>query len=279
MYVTKEQIRQARRAPLADYLLSQYPSEFKSSGQSIYQKNNTSLYIRKSVPGYNDFSTGEHGNSVDFLVRYKGLSFTEAVTELCRFNGNSVVSAESGSTQGFSLPPAAKPPFHRARDYLIGRCIPEDTVDGLISKGFVYQDFPYGNVIFVAPERDYCEIRGTGTQKFHGCRKLKTDRFWYCLSGTERPTVAYICESAIDAVSLMLIQRRQGNSSPAAYISIGGVANQQTIDRIKGRLPSVLAVDNDLAGNACRERNPELTALIPHGKDWNDDLCAMSSGV
>ena len=82
----------------------------------------------------------------------------------------------------------------------------------------------------------------------------------------------YICEAAIDALSLMLIHRQQGKTDPAVYVSIGGVANQQAIDRLKRQIPSVLAVDNDPAGDGCRARNPDLPTLIPVGKDWNDDL-------
>ena len=78
--------------------------------------------------------------------------------------------------------------------------------------------------------------------------------------------------AAVSAVCLMLIHKAQGITDPAVYVSIGGVANQQTIDRLKRKIPSVLAVDNDPAGDECRARNPDLPTLIPVGKDWNDDL-------
>ena len=65
---------------------------------------------------------------------------------------------------------------------------------------------------------------------------------------------------------------------PAAYFSIGGVANQKAIDRIKANFPqAVLAVDNDQAGQKCRERNRDMKHLIPFKKDWNDDLQAWGS--
>jgi ABC-type uncharacterized transport system substrate-binding protein len=89
----------------------------------------------------------------------------------------------------------------------------------------------------------------------------------------QKPETAYVCEAAIDAVSLFLIHRQQGKTDPAVYVSIGGAVNQQTIERIKRKVPSVLAVDNDPAGNECRtRRNPYIPTLLPIGKDWNDDL-------
>ena len=66
---------------------------------------------------------------------------------------------------------------------------------------------------------------------------------------------------------------RHGKTVPAYYISIGGVAKQPAIDRIKGQIKNtVLAVDNDPAGQTCRDRNPELLCILPVSKDWNEDL-------
>ena len=65
------------------------------------------------------------------------------------------------------------------------------------------------------------------------------------------------------------------------YCSIGGVANQQRVDVIKSCMgaagrPVFLAVDNDPAGEKCRERNPGCPALVPRLKDWNADLLRPS---
>lgn len=270
MYVTKEQIRQARRVSLADYLLQNHPAAVKIVGNSICLNRNHSLYMKRSISGYQDFSTGEHGNSIDFLTRYLKYSFTDAVKELCGFcncqqNNTTIVRTP------FHLPEMAEPPFDRVITYLTSRAIPSETVMFLIQNNLLYQDVPYANAVFVTPNEDYCEIRGTGSISFHGCRKKSSDLFWYLLTDT-KPETAYICEAAIDAVSLMLTHKAQGITDPAVYVSIGGVANQQTIDRLVKKLPVILAVDNDSAGADCRKRNPNLATLIPHGKDWNEDL-------
>lgn len=273
MYVTKEQIRKARSVSLADYLLAKYSADVEIVGTSLRLKKNHSVYVKRNIPGYHDFATKEHGNSIDFLTRYKNYSFTDAVNSLCEFDGlprQTVIPEKL-----FTLPERAKPPFHRVITYLTGRGIPEETVKYMFQENLLYQDVPYGNAVFVTPEMDYCEIRGTGSKQFHGCRKRRSDRFWYLLNDP-KPETAYICEAAIDAVSLMLIHKVQGKTEPAAYVSIGGVANQQTIDRIKKQRNTVLAVDNDPAGEACRQRNSELSSLIPAKKDWNEDLREMA---
>ena len=269
MRVTKEQIRQARKANLADYLLREYPADVKIVGTSLCLRRNPSLYVKKAIPGYHDFATGEHGNSIDFLTRYLNFSFADAVTTLCRIGAPSF-NATAGTKQ-FSLPQQAERPFGKVVKYLTGRGIPENLVTYLIQEGLLYQDL-YGNAVFVDPDESYCEIRGTGVgNHFHGCRKKASDRFWYFLTES-KPEAVYICEAAIDALSLMLIHQKEGKNEPAAYVSIGGVANQRTIDRLKRKHGVVLAVDNDQAGEETRKRNPDLPALIPDGKDWNEDL-------
>ena len=209
------------------------------------------------------------GSSIDFLTRYLNFSFADAVTTLCRIGAPSF-NATAGTKQ-FSLPQQAERPFGKVVKYLTGRGIPENLVTYLIQEGLLYQDL-YGNAVFVDPDESYCEICGTGVgNHIHGCRKKASDRFWYFLTES-KPEAVYICEAAIDALSLMLIHQKEGKNEPAAYVSIGGVANQRTIDRLKRKHGVVLAVDNDQAGEETRKRNPDLPALIPDGKDWNEDL-------
>ena len=59
------------------------------------------------------------------------------------------------------------------------------------------------------------------------------------------------------------------------YISIGGVANDATINRISHGIRTVLAVDNDPAGDLCRKRHGNLETIIPTNKDWNEDIQKM----
>ena len=127
----------------------------------------------------------------------------------------------------------------------------------LVSRGLVYQSAEGNNVVFVNKEKDYCELRGTYTyaeKPFRGCRKTKADRFWYFLPKNKKPVIAYVTEGAIDAISLFLVQKGAGaDTSCSVYISIGGVGNIKTISRIKRQIRTILAVDNDAAGELCRK--------------------------
>ena len=289
--VTREQIQIARKADLYSYLLCKYPDYVAGAGVNLlHLREHDSVYVKRGVSGYHAFSSGEHGNPIDFLLHYLHFSsFVEAVMELCAFEtgeknrspASCVLSppassspSPSPSVRPMTIPVPDRPPFLRIFRYLMRRGFPKDFLDLLVRRGILYQEAATGNAVFISPQRDYCELRGTGGKPFHGVRKTSSNRFWYwkeqLLGHAE---AAFITEGAIDALSLYLLHRRTGHSLPYVYIAIGGVANQKTIDRIQKQIPAVLAVDNDSAGEACRNRNSTLPFILPRNKDWNEDLC------
>lgn len=285
MYVSTSLIEQARTADLFAFVLSRHGDLFTREGHSVYLTGNKSLYIKEGAYGYRDFSTGETGNAITFLTDHLGYGFQEAVLALC---GSSVSeaylppSASSASSQvmrQIRLPEAAPPPHTRMYAFLMARGIPKFAVKQLVSAGLIYQSAGTNNIVFVNKERDYCELRGTytfGRKPFHGCRKVKSDRFWYFQPASGKAEVAFVTEAAIDAISLCLLHRhRKMDVSGFVYISIGGVSNHAAICRIKRRIRTILAVDNDSAGEACRRKHNELESILPIHKDWNEDLQAL----
>ena len=277
---THDQMRVARRANLYNYLTTYHSSQFRREGRSIRPKDNGSISIRQGYSGYMDFASGETGNGVDYLVRYLGYSVPDAVAALCKMSGVLPVpdtKTPDLSVSGISLPAPAES-YKRLFAFLAARRIPADIVKELVGKGLIYQERGHNNIVFINPDRDWAELRGTytyGETPFHGIASgSRRDGFWWYRSAPDA-TVAYVCEAAIDAVSLYALHRHQPDIPPAYYISIGGVSKQQTIDRLKRQsilTAVILAVDNDDAGQQCRDRNPDLQTIIPLHKDWNDDL-------
>ena len=276
--VTRDQIRAARTADLCRYLESCHASLFKRTGHSLYMKEKDSVYIRDGIPGYMDFASDQHGNSIDFLMEYLHYGFVDAVLALSdAAPGLASAFWSRCETHGrhFAPPPCAQKPFTALHNYLQDRGIPPWFISRMEDEGILYQERDHANVVFITPQKDYCEIRGTyggPSNHFHSCRKATADRFWYVTSSDATPEMAFICEAAIDAGRLLLLRRKAGDTDPSVFISIGGVCNQKAIDRIKRRMPAVIAVDNDAAGEQCRCRNRDVFSLIPSGKDWNEDL-------
>ena len=294
MYVDRKSIEKARTADLHAFLCLAHPDAFLREGRGIRMKGNRSLCIKAGYYGYRDFSTGETGNGITFLMRHMGYSFQDAVLALCGAPapgprpgappGAGAGAGGGGPQEGpagrIRLPRAAAPPYSRVYAYLMGRGIPKSAVGGLVRAGLLYQAAGTGNAVFVNRERDCCELRGTSTyagRAFHGCLRSGPDRFWYFLPGGGKADAAYVTEAAIDAISLCLLHRAAGmDVSRHAYASMGGASNHRVVGRISRGIRTVLAVDNDPAGDECRRRHPGLEHAVPERKDWNEDLQALA---
>lgn len=183
----------------------------------------------------------------------------------------------------FAPPAALQGPYRQLFAYLMQqRGIPAELVQRLVDGGLLYQEAGHNNMVFIDPSRTYAELRGTVPGKpFHGMVSgSDATGFWWFKPGAPGSIVtgAFICEAAIDAISLHLLRQRfplPPGDNPM-YCSIGGVANKRRIDTIKAVMsaagkPVVLAVDNDDAGERCRQNNPDCYALVPQLKDWNAD--------
>lgn len=289
---SKEQLKKARRTELIPFLKSYHMADIIAEGNSVRLKNNHGVSIKNGYTGYFDFKTGDKGNSVDFLVNYLGYDLGAAVLALNGESGGSMSRStyECNKNNNLSSNTRGKNPTERTLsfpeksnslteviEYLQFRGISKATIKKLIEKNILYQDI-HNNAVFINPERDYCEIRGTYRDKpFHGVRKSIKDRLWYIKDFDGIADVVYVCEAAIDSISLYELRKVLNLPSKAIFASIGGVANQDTIERIKGQYQTIIAVDNDEAGMICRVRNFDCDVLIPKNKDWNEDLLQFAN--
>lgn len=274
MKVTREQIQQARRVNLFDFLRSHHGDaiEVDRHGKTLRLSNNHSISIKADYSGFLDFATGEKGNGIDLLTRHFGLSFQDAVLALCGDNFSFSLPSKTEMKKEknqIQLPPPAKD-YRRMLAYLTKtRHIPAYIIQPLIEQGLLYQAEKTNNAVFVNRKRDFAEVRGTLTDRpYHGIvAGSKYDGCWAFAIGTN-PDVAYIFESAIDALSLATL-----TGEVAYYVSIAGASKQPAIDRIKASgTKTIIATDNDEAGDACRERNKDCDNIRPNRKDWNEDL-------
>ena len=259
--VSKEQAASARCADLYDFLVKYHDSKFKHEGDSIRPKDNHSISIKKGYHGYKDFSTGETGNSIDFLMNHMGFDFVKAVQALSDVPAPAQ-PADAQQDGIRNIPPIFPEPvdgmYKNLFAYLRSRGISTGTIQMLVEQKKMYQEKSRNNIVFINMEKDFAEIRGTYTfgNPFHGIiTNSRHDGFWWFRT-SKNATKGYICEAAIDAISLYELHKIQGKQEEAYYISIAGVSKQPAIDRLKNsKLHIVLAVDNDDAGQKCRNKN------------------------
>lgn len=277
MQVTEQQKKLARKANLFDFLRIHHAEavNIDSHGKTLRLATNNSISIKQGYSGYLDFATNEHGNGIDLLCRYFDYDFQTAVLALCGATKDFSFSSPLKHTEmkkkleSLQLPLAATD-YRRMMAYLTkSRRLPAQLVQSLIDKGLLYQAAETNNAVFVSAKKDFAELRGTLTAKpYHGIAKgSRYDGVWAFRLGTDAES-AYICESAIDALSLAAILKEN-----AYYVSIAGAGKQAAIERIKkSRLTVIIATDNDQAGDDCRNRNSDCKTIRPTAKDWNEDL-------
>ena len=282
--VSKKQIASARHADLYDFLINYHNSNFKIEGDSIRPKDNHSISIKKGYNGYKDFANEEKGNSIEFLTNHMGYTFVEAVQALSNVSAPAQPADISQKDGIENVPPQFPDPvdgmYKNLFAFLKNRSISAETIQNLVKQKLLYQEKSKNNIVFINMERDFAELRGTYTfgNPFHGIvPHSRHDGFWWFRT-SRNAAKAYICEAAIDAISLYELHKIQGNHEEAYYISIAGVAKQPAIDRLKKyKYKLVLAVDNDDAGQNCRNRNSDLEYIIPVHKDWNEDLQSLKN--
>ena len=313
--VSKEQYDRACSVDLYEFLIKNHGYAVKQEYGSVLLLADKHVSVKRGFHGYRNFRTDETGNNVDYLMNFLGYGYQDAILALIGESGTvkedyiPVVNPPvPEGPKEISIPAPLNGRYRNLYAFLSARKIPSDVIQLLIDNGIMFQSAEGNNIVFVSPQGDYCELRGTNTyadrrcrdraecqryqvgehswcqhmgncadykpDPFHGCRKTQPDRFWYFAPDGDKPSEeVYVCEAAIDAVSLYVIHRVKKKAETAVYVSIGGVANQKTIDRlVRGGKNVILAVDNDQAGQECRDRNPNLKSIIPKNKDWNDDL-------
>lgn len=281
---TDEQKKAARRADLYSFLRRNHPSQVKVEGDSLRLLSNKSVSVKRGYSGFKDFSSGEHGNSIDFLVNYLGYDKRSAVFALC---GDSYIAPNPVPVKPDiivkpTFPAPAEGQYKQLFAFLKSRAISQETIQRLIDEKLLYQSAEHNNVVFINKEQDFAELRGTytlGEKAFHGVvANCRHDGFWWFKPKEGKADAVYICEAAIDAISLYELDRLDHTEGVFVYVSIAGVQKQPAIDRIKSGIRTIMAVDNDEAGKGCRLRNAELESRIPIKKDWNEDLQERMKG-
>lgn len=276
-YVSQSQICAAQNVNVYDFAINHLADAFIYEGSSLRLRSDHKIFISAGAAKYFDNDTGLPGNGIDLLVRYFGYDFVDAVVILTSYSSvtiqSSVPLSNNQKNKAFVPPVPFNGPYRQLFAYLTSRGIPSTVVQRLINMKLLYQSDDHQNVVFINQEHTYAEIRGTYTfgQPFKQSLGTKAGNFW-CVPNIENSDTVFICESAIDAVSLSILRNHE-HLPKAVYVSIGGVHNAKAIDKllIAGKRV-IIATDNDIAGQNCRNRFSNLEYVISKLKDWNDDL-------
>ena len=301
-YIPPEVVSKAKQMDLYTYLKTYEPQELVHFGGSTYcTHEHDSLKISNGKWYW--FSRGIGGRSaLDYLIKVKGIPFTEAVEVIVGRGAIPPPAAPSvtkeSKVKSLCLPEASRCATH-AVNYLAGRGIDHDLLDFCLSTGRLYESQKYHNVVFVGQDKygkpRYANLRGIGTD-FKGEASGSDKRFSFSIPAAVDSDTLHLFESAIDLLSYATLRKQEGMDWQTDHmVSLAGVyrpraelressmpmALTQYLKDHPGIKRIVLRLDNDYAGRMAAKA---LTVMLsdqydvaykppPQGKDYNDFLC------
>ena len=294
----REQIKRARQANLAEYLI-RVGIPLVRSGIGRYHHRDHDSLVFTDGKGYiwNSRELNgkkETGNAVDYLTRHMGMDFKTAIYEL--------TIAESTASIGEAITPEPPEIFdfakinierdnRRSVAYLSQtRGISYGFIKELIANKLIFQETETNNILF--PMYDEvgnivgAELCGTLTDKrFKGIKTGSEYGYGYSIRGKGKIEIALFFESAIDLLSFADIKRSENSAiDKVILVSMAGLKDivvKQTLNRQNEPLQPVLCVDNDEAGKEfikiMTAQIGNIKTFLPDAKykDWNEQRKAM----
>ena len=275
---TKQQIDAANHSDLAAFLLSR--------GETVRQKGREALWEKHQVwvngsKWYSHYEAAG-GYAIDFVMRYLGLPFPDAVRELLGETATDPSPSVQIEQPSLDLP-ERNPTMNKVYAYLMGqRFITREVISFFTHEWTLYEDARYHNCVFVGLDEQghprHCHMRST------------TGDFKLTMSGSEaeysfhhdgEDDLIFVFEAPIDLLAFLSLH--PDNWQEHSYVALCSVSEKALLHRLEVN-PNlrrvVLCLDNDTTGRAAserignllRERGYDVETLIPERKDWDEDL-------
>lgn len=287
VYFTDEQKQRANAVDLEDFLIRQ-GEKLLRSGREKRLDSDHSITVRGNE--WYDHASEKGGLAIDFVQKFYGRSFPDAVTMLLNGEQGQAYRPSEQRRPEPSKPfvlPEANRDMRRVFAYLTKtRCLDRDVVSAFARAKLIYEDAKYHNAVFVGVDSDgvarHAHKRGTYTQgepfkgNVDGCNPR------YSFHYTGKSDTVYVFEAPIDLLSFISLYQKDWQRH--SYVSLCGVAEHALIQLLEDN-PQVqkigLCLDNDKAGIQARERIKGILSergygnvfsLFSQQKDWNEDL-------
>ena len=221
------------------------------------------------------------GGAIDLAMHLNDLDFPAAVAWLQRHFAIPTDSGPPPAPRRLTLPPSDRSQLSAVKHYLVhARAIAPAVVDSLIASGKLYAD-GRGNAVFLLLGKEDtpvgAELRGTGPRRWRGMAPGSQKDLGYFSVQDPTATKAILCESAIDAISCMLL-----HPASLCLSTSGARPNPRWLPALLSPpLDVYCGFDADATGDAMAEQmtalHPSLRRLRPSRHDWNDILKSRSA--
>ena len=158
---TKQQIDAANHSDLAAFLLSRGETVRRKGRESLWEKHQVWVNGSKWYSHYE----AAGGYAIDFVMRYFGLSFPDAVRELLGETAADPSPSVQIEQPSLDLP-ERNPTMNQVYAYLMGqRFITREVISVFAHERTLYEDARYHNCVFVGLDEQghprHCHMRST----------------------------------------------------------------------------------------------------------------------
>ena len=289
---TEQEKASANSASIVDYLTAHGESVKRAGREYVWDSPSGKV----SINGSEWFSQYElvGGGAVNFVQKFFGLSYPEAVRSLLGNGVGAEVIGERKPPRVEPKKPFELPPKHtdmrRVYGYLMReRHIERDIINRFVKEGLIYEDAQYHNAVFVGKNLDGKPVHAqkratTSNSDLKGNVDISIAEYSFDFNGSSE--YLFVFEAPIDM--LAYISMHKNGWDKHSYVALCSTADRAAIQMLKdnSNLKTVyLCLDNDSAGNlGCQRIADSVHALgdytiwrvPPQNKDWDEDLKAIN---
>ena len=236
------------------------------------------------------------GNTIDFVKKYYGLNYTEAVRFILGEFAGEELSFAGGehhpkANVKFELP-SKNENNNRAYAYLEKeRGLDRSVIYPFVKWGLIYESEMYHNIVFVGKDKNgipkHAHKKGSGKANKYRMNQAGSDmRYtfnWRGISDT-----VYVFEAPIDMLSYINLHRDKWYED--TYIAACSVSDKSLMQLLRENSDIkqiYICFDNDGPGQESARKIQErlftsgyhVEILVPDHKDWNEDLLSLRQEV
>lgn len=285
---TEEEKERANATSIADYLIAHGESVKRAGREYMWDAPSGKV----SINGGEWYSQYEQvgGGAVNFVRKFYGLSYPEAVRSLLGSNAGAELSRTESKPREEARPPFTLPPkntdMRRVYGYLVGeRLIDRDVLTRFVRDGLVYEDAEYHNAVFVGnnPDGVPCHAQKRSTSPVSDFKGNLTGSIAeYSFHFVGESECLFVFEAPIDMLAYISMNKQDWEKH--SYVALCSTADRAACQMLKDypNLKTVfLCLDHDSAGiEGCYRLAESIHAIgeysvwrkSPRNKDWDEDL-------
>ena len=288
-----EQEKQSANASDIRSFLASHGQEVKRSGREYTWESPSG---KVSINGSEWYSQYERvgGGAISFVQKFFGTSYPDAVRSLLGSHAGQAPTDQNGTfrqskskeTQTELVLPEKSADMRRLYGYLLNeRCLDRDVVHAFVHEGFLYEDVPNHNAVFIGTDENgkprHIQKRSTNPQSDYKGNVTGSD-IAYAFHYVGTSDRLYVFEAPIDMLAYISMNKQGWEQH--TYTALCSTADCAAIRLLKTYLNIknvYLCLDHDSAGIEGAYRVAEsihdlgdysVWRKMPKNKDWDEDL-------